>query len=53
MVPEANGSVRLIIEEEHLVAIPLLPNQLVTGIGVMVCGPVHCFCGAKDEAVYS
>lgn len=47
MVSEANGSVGLIIEEEHLVAIPFLPNQLVTGIGVMVCGAVHRFCRAK------
>ena len=51
MVPEANGGIGFIVEEEHLIAVPLLPNQLVPSVGVMVRGAVHRLCGAKARPV--
>ena len=38
MIPESNRGALIIVEEEQLIAIPLLPNQPVPGVGVMVLG---------------
>ena len=51
MVPEANGGIGFIVEEEKLVAVPLLPNQFIASVGVMVGGAVHRLCGAKARPV--
>lgn len=51
VIPEANRRTFVVIEEEKLVAVPLLPNQLIAGVGVMVSNTIHCLGGPQAVAV--
>lgn len=51
VIPEANRRSFVVIEEEKLVAVPLLPNQLIASVGVMVSNTIHCLGGPQAVAV--